>query len=188
MTETEDAKFTHNIIEDGKQKPYTLPDLPKFEYFRDEKHMVSPPCKELTPYESAAIISSCNNNHAFSSIPYCRASTEVGPHYTPPPGIPGDNTLTHELDEWVFNHLPLTQEQKFGLRSELVTEVRGIELKEESEQRTKKTFSKRREARKEKMQSEMFYHKPMRNKTELSEEIGVIPTSSSSSLSQKSTD
>lgn len=62
-----------------------------------------------------------------------RDPDRVGPHYAPcPPPTGGDIARDRAINEWVLNHLPLTEEQKMELIHRMNIEHRKNQMLDES--------------------------------------------------------
>ena len=90
---------------------------------KDVKGLVSP-----TPTISAGVIQNLVLHPVTERDP-----DRVGRHYNPcPPPSTGDIARDHAINEWVFNHLPLSEEQKQALMHSLNVERRKNEIMAES--------------------------------------------------------
>ena len=112
---------------------------------KDVKGLVSPP-----PTISAGIIQNLVLHPVAERDP-----DRVGRHYSPcPPPSTGDIARDHAINEWVFNHLPLSEEQKKSLMHNLNLERRKSEIMAESLTMRSKNLKALQEKEKERLRSE----------------------------------
>ena len=84
-----------------------------------------------------------------------RDPDRVGPHYNPCPATTaGDIARDHAVNEWVFNHLPLTEEQKKLLMHHLNLERRKNEILAESLTMRSKNLKSLQDKEKERLRGE----------------------------------
>jgi len=113
----------------------------------------SPPCKEVSPYEYVKVLYNCGLSSGFSFGYEKPSADKDGPLYTPPPGVPGMNAISPELNEWTLNHLPVDRKKLGEIHRDLIAEHRINELKEQSKVRTQQSQDNQKQVKSETVKS-----------------------------------